>query len=782
MKKTLFFLIALFTLGHAAMAQKLSSGSLLKQDASVSQKNERKTAPRQADATATPYWVNAKSYYTEDGIYNAEQGQYCAYRTDLTFDGNKVYLKGFVDTGYFQIGSVADIEGVYDATAKTITISTPGYSEERTIDDYAKYGDVSYYGQDCSVVLLAGDFSSQPDASGQHGLETTDQLVFDVSDDLTTLTPRTGFGLWVLTKKDCTPYGCINFYQKGLVSIERMTEEANLAFLPSDVHFEGANVTAGATLKQTVKIVNKGLTDTDYTGSVNGDGLQLAAYRSIEAGGVQNVYVQLIPKKAGEFAGTVSVYSPYNTTQATLNVTATVGDAPDFSQIVKEGDIAFNIGNDYPFVITDTITGSPVAVSTNGGSNSSSSLYANFAVPEGKVGVVSWKGIKQGGYSNGMNIQLNDSVVFNDSYSHGMDVSSFTDDISNMLVLKPGTYVLQFSNVTNMDWDGTGNVRLRAYVYDLALRLYEEQEHLAVLKSDVLDFGEHFFDRLSVRDTLTATLINVGTAPLRLTSIDGQGAFGGVMDDETASFGQELPVQIAYESGELGEHNGSVMINTNGGFYYVACKASNVAIPVDYHPIVTSGDFSFNTSANHPFSVENNTAFNSTAKHKVDGNTDFDSFLEASFEVPENQVGVLGWTAHNSSADFLYFMGDTALVTGTRITIDGEKKMEFAGEDVDASSSNYQPEDLVLGPGRHTVRFFYLKKDSTPKYDDRLDISNLSLNLTDGVESVTKDSGEILRTEYYTVNGQRIARPQRGITLVKTVYSDGTSQTVKVTK
>lgn len=782
MKKTLFSLIALFTLGQAAMAQTLTPGSLLKQDASASQTDAQKAAPRKADATATPYWVDAQSYYTASGAYNPEQGRYSSYRTDLTFDGGKVHLMGFVDTGEFTIGSVTDMEGVYDAAAKTITINTPGYSEERAIGDYAKYGEVNYYGEDCSVVVFSGDFSTQPDADGQYGLETTDQLVFDVSDDLSTLTPRTGFGLWVISQTSGTPFGCINFYRKGTISIERMPDDAKLAFLPSSIHFKGANVTVGATLKQTVKVVNKGLAATNYTGSVVGDGLQLAAYRSIEAGEAQDVYVQLIPEKAGEFAGTISVSSPNKSTSATLNVTATVGEAPDFSQIVKEGDITFNIGNDFPFVLTDTITGSPVAVSTNGGSGSTSSLYANFAVPEGKVGVISWKGIKQGSYGCGMYIQLNDTLIFADTYSHGMDDNNFVDDISNTLALKPGTYVLQFQNITNNDWDGTANVRLRAYVYDMALRLYDQQEHLAVLKSNVLDFGEHFYDRLSVRDTLTATLVNVGTEPLQLTGFNDNDVFRGVMTEATAAFGQELPVQIVYESDEIGEKKTTVMLYTNGGFNSLTCQGTNVAIPVDYHPIVASGDFSFNTSANHPFSVEGNKAFNSTAKKKGDGNTDNNSFLEASFEVPEDKVGVLGWTAHNSSAEFLTFMGDTVLVTGTRITIDGEKKMEFAGEDVDASSSNYQPEDLVLGPGRHTVRFFYLKKDSTPKYDDRLDISNLSLNITDGVERVAKADGEVVRTEYYTLNGQRVAQPQRGITLVKTVYADGTSRTVKVLK
>lgn len=782
MKKTLFSFIALFTLGQAAMAQTLTSSCQLKEDASSSPSTQKSTSFK-ADASATPYWVDAKSYYdSTTGRFTPEDGSYNSFQTSLTFDGTKVAMEGFVDTGDLKLSSIKAVEGTYDAAAKTITFNTPGYSEDRAVSDYTQYGEVTYYGEGCSVVLFAGDFSTTSGTDGQYGLETTDQLVFDVSDDLTTLTPRTGFGLWVFSNFSGTPVGCINFYQKGTISIEKMTEEPKLAFLPSSIHLEGPNVTVGSTIKQPVKIVNKGLTATNYSCDVEGEGMEFAAYRDIDAATVQEVYVRLIPTQAGDFAGTVQAKASTGGSLATLNVTAKVGEAPDFSQIVKEGDITFNIGNDFPFVITDTITGYPVAVSTNKGRNTSSSLYANINIPDGKIGVVSWKGIKQGSYGNGISIQKDGEYIFDDAYTHGMDGLDFVDKLDNMVALQPGTHVLQFQNFTNNDWDGTGDVRYRAYIYDLALRIYDQQAHQAVLKTETLDFGDHYLDRLSVRDTLTATVLNIGTEPLSLTSIDGYGAFSGVMNDSSAVFGEELPVQIAYESSELGTQDNSVMVYTNGGFYTVACKASNSTIPVDYHPIVSSGDFSFNTSVGYPFSVEGNKAFNSTATMTNDGNLDLNSFLEASFEVPEGKVGVLGWTAHNSSTDWLIFMKDTVMTTGTRITIDGEKKMEFAGEDADASSSNYKPEDLEFGQGRHTLRFFYIKKDSQPSYDDRLEISNLSVTFTDDVKGVAKANGEAVRTEYYTVGGQRIAQPQPGINLVKTIYADGTSRTVKVLK
>lgn len=776
MKKSLFSCIALFTLGQAAMAQTLPADSVLHPDGAPAQDSQPQKAPAKADTEATGYWVDAQSYYDGMGSWTLTEGSFYSYRANLAFDGSEVSITDLVDLNGWEVASTTPIEGTYDAAAKTITVSTPGYAKGRNVNEYTKYADMSYFGDDCAVALFSGDFTLQPD--GQYGLETKEELVFDVSDDLTTLTPRSGFGVWVFDKADSSVKGCINYYQGGTISMEKMPDGAKLVFLPSSVHFEGANVTVGATLKQSIKLVNKGLQAANYTGSTTGDGLQLAAYRSIDAGTAQDVYVQLVPKTAGDFSGKAEVRTSNGAT-ATLQVTAKVGEAPDFSQIVKEGDITFSIGSDFPFVVTDTITGFPVAVSTNKGSASTSTLFANITVPEGKVGVVSWKGIKKGSYGNGFNIQKNEEFVFDDTYSHGFDGGDFTDDLSNTLALPAGYYVIQFQNATNNDWNGTADVFYRAYLYDFSLRFFDQNDHVAVLKTDNLDFGSHYLDRLSVRDTLNATLINLGTEPLKVTSVDGNGAFSGLTTDAEAGFGEELPVQVAFESAELGEQKGSVTLNTNAGLFVVQCVSTNESIPVDYHPIVSAGDFSFNTSSNYPFAVADGKAYNSTAKMS-DTSKDLNSFLDASFEVPEGKAGVLAWTGHNSSLDFFTFMDISTLSTGTRITLDGKTMKEFAGEDVDCSSTQFAPEDLTFGAGRHTVRFFYLKKDSQPSFDDRVDISNLSITYTDAVEGITATGREAIAEEYYTLDGRRIQQPQRGITLVKTRYADGSTQTVKV--
>lgn len=66
MRKKIRLLIALFTLGQAAMAQSLNSGEQLKQKESFP-----KMPLVKADAAATPYWVDAKSYYDANRSYSA---------------------------------------------------------------------------------------------------------------------------------------------------------------------------------------------------------------------------------------------------------------------------------------------------------------------------------------------------------------------------------------------------------------------------------------------------------------------------------------------------------------------------------------------------------------------------------------------------------------------------------------------------------------------------------------------------------------------------------------
>jgi len=68
------------------------------------------------------------------------------------------------------------------------------------------------------------------------------------------------------------------------------------------------------------------------------------------------------------------------------------------------------------------------------------------------------------------------------------------------------------------------------------------------------------------------------------------------------------------------------------GVLSLLASAQSVTQTEAYRPIVEEGEFSFNTSADHPFIVEDNTAYSSTAY--IDFTGKVRSWLDAEFVVP----------------------------------------------------------------------------------------------------------------------------------------------------
>lgn len=799
MKKTLLLMIALFTLGHLTKAQTLSSGpslwgQMLKKQQVLGKKAVKAAAPKsphKADEASEGdgWWIDATSYYDENGSFVADsaKGKRYAYRANIKLSNDTATITNLVSTEGFTFDATYPIEGIYDAKTKTIKIPTPEYDDTEGADHYTLVGDMTYYGTQCYVALFAGDFAKTANASGQYALNTTDTLVFDVNDDFTKLTPRTSFGAWAFQEYDNSSEGCLTFFRA--TAIKKMPAEADLEVIPDTVTFDGASATVGAQLKKTVTLVNRGLKATTISANVNANDCKLAAYKSIKSGEKQTIYVMCNPTKSGKGEGTINIMAASGS-KATIHVKTDVSPAPDFSKVTKEGDITFSFGDDFPYVITDTITGYPVAVSTNHGMTVPfAHLYANFTVPEGKTGVFSWKGVSKGASGDGINIYVNDSLIYHNMYAHDDSKtftysSGFTDDISNTLVLKSGSYKVAFENASYSDFNDTG--KYKSWLYDFALQLFDKEAHKAILKVDSLDFGSHYYDKFAVTDTLTATLLNFGTEPLKVTGATNADAFSAAITDATAAYCAELPVRIVYNAEGLGDKSGKVVLHTTGGDLTLACKATNVALPADYNAIVTAGEFSFDTSSKHPFAVDGNKAYNSTAKftRADDDNGDYNSYLTASFDVPEGKTYKLSWTGHNSSWDPVVLMNNTIITTGTMIYLDGNVVIATGGKDVDVSSSTLKDEQLTFGPGRHSVEFFYKKVDSKPKYDDKLEISNLALtDVATGIEAIREQAtGKAVKNEFFTLDGRRTNGNFSGITLVKETDANGHVSVKKMLK
>lgn len=777
MRKYLLMVIALFVTGQVCKAQSLLSGDKLKTEKTVTVNIPQK-APKLADAEAKEYWATAQSYYNEYTEYlGGDELRTCGYSANVTFDGEDVTISGLIDVSNFTYfyPLMTDIHGHYDATAHTITIQTPVYESSKAISSYTSAGTMEYYGSNLTLALFSGNFSDTPDANGQYALETISELVFDVSEDLSTITSRSGFGCYGFYSWDDSPAGFLDYYKSATLNL--LTDEAKLSVSPSTINFDGASVTVGATLTSSVSLTNMSLASTKYTTRVTGDGLTLYASDNIGAKATEEYKVVLKPTKVGAFTGTITFIAE-NGSEATTTVTANVGEAPDFSKIVKEGDFTFFYGSDYPFVVTDTITGYPVAVSTNVGSGTTSTLNASVTVPEGKTGVISWKGTSVSMQPNGVKISLDSEKIYDNTYSFNGLVGH--DDISNMVVVGSGDHVVSFVNNRKIDWYAENSIKddLKAWIYDLSLTLVDEASDAAVIREDNADFGRHYYDKLSVSDTAVVNLVNVGSNNLKLTSVTGTDNFTAVVDGAEAGYGENLPVNLVFTGNAIGEYAGDVVLHTTAGDFTVNCKASAEKIIYDYSPIVTEGTFSFNTSFDYPFIVEADSARSNIAGLSPVG-VDLTAWLDAAFEVPEGQEGILSWRANNSSLDFFEFMGDEVFDNGSYIIIDNGERREFAGEDENCSSNVYDAADLVFQAGRHNIRFAYTKISSDVAGLDRLVVSKLGLHLqTSGILGV-KDNRTVTKTEVYSVEGKKLNAIQPGLNIVRRVFSDGTSETYK---
>ena len=796
-KLSILVLIAIFITGSltTATAQSptaekkvLRSGQILKVKNSVATPKTDKRSVMRAGATAAsgPYWSVAQSYRDEydqfafDGLIETD------YYTEVTINGDKATFSNIVDNSNFYGWTGCNpVTGVYDADAGTITVSTPSITEDRVRGDYTELGKMLYFGDSLYVVLVAGDFSTVPTDEGSYPLYMEEELVFDVSDDGTTLTPRTGFGaigMFMDTEfAKSSVAGYMTFYKTA--TIMKMPDEPVLVASPETLDLTENTIFTNTQYTTQIKLKNMGLSDADYTVTTSTDEIKLQNLQTIQAGSIQTLGLLLTAKNEGPFTGTVT-FTDQNGKQATLTVKADIQQAYDYSSVIKNGDIKISHYDQSTSAaeITSDITGFPVLVTTNTGNNTRCGFNVNFTVPEGQVATFAWKGYASGKYPNQASVMMQDGTIISEVW----DINNALEDhdMADKIVLASGTYNMLFQYSTSQDWysQGIRTEPLRAYFYDFDLQLYPESEANVAAYSDEVTFAKAYFDNLPKTDTVAVKLYNLGTQPLTVTGIESDGPFSAVIDE----IGEIAPYETGYAKltftrEGVGEYEGDVVLKTTGGNVTIHCNATTEEIIYDYSAIVSQGDFSFDTGMEYPWVVEGNKAYNSTAGMIAAETGYIPSWLEASFVVPEGQTGTLTWNGRISSTPLWEFMGELIFLDGVIIYIDGVEVVRFAGTQTAGSEQFEEP--LTFSAGQHSVKFVYDKSSTEPEGEDRYQVYNLSLELApaSGINTIDVNGAKAVKSvEYYTVSGERITAPTKGVTIIKNVYEDGTISTSKV--
>lgn len=730
-------------------------------------------------AVSNPYWITAQSYYNlKYGYFSYTDMTETDYYTEVTINGDKVTFSNIVDnSNYASSGwqGCNPVTGTYDAEKGTITIETPPINEQNTRDDYTVLGDLYSGNERVYAVLLAGDFSTVPDDNGDYQLYQEKKLVFDISEDGTELIPRTGYGCYALYEDDNSHAGFLNFYKSA--DITKMTNEPNIEVSPKTLDLTGNNLFTGIPYTQEIKLKNKGMTDTKYTITTSTDELTVQSNKEVPGGCISLLPVTLTAKNSGPFSGTIT-FTDQNGKSTTITIKANINEVCDYSSVIKNGD--FKI---YPYAestssmeVTSDITGFPVLASTNVGDDSQSGVNISITVPEGKVATFSWKGMATGMYPNQAMIYLNNTLV-----NQPLDGSekSNVHDLSDKIILKSGTYDMTFVYGIMLDWYtmGVADTKLQAYFYDFDLTLYPVQENGIDVSTNEVNFEKSYFDCIEKTDTAEIKLYNLGCKPLEITGITGDGYFSCVNDIKAIEPYQYGIVRLTFTRKDVGEHSGDVALETTGGDVKIHCNATTEKIIYDYSPIVEKGDFSFDTGTQYPWTLEGSRACSSTSGLISDST--IDSWLEVSFIIPEGKSGTLTWSGRNSSAPFGAFLDEILFSDGTIIYADGAEITKFAGTSSAGSDELESP--LTFSEGLHRVCFLYTKSSREPVGEDRYVLYDLALNLEDASGISTENKNKTIKhREYYSIAGERLASPAKGVNIIKNIYDDGTTSTNKI--
>lgn len=722
--------LAVVSMTIPAMSKALNADRLLTAErlqpckgSPLQKKAIRKTAP-----AGTPYWQTATSIYNSEGQTDLENGVTREFGTYIEIEGETAKIHGLVDinySNYFEIDEEYVVEGVYNERYGTITITNTDYDSSRPLSDYVKLADIYSPDDDMSytIVLIAGN------ADDNGNVATQDKLVFNVSDDLTTITPKSGYGAYAFTTNG-QGKAFLDYYKTS--TLVKAKDAPVLKTNISDISFSGQFVAAGMPVKEQFSLMNTGGSTGTYTVTTSSPWLKVTpAEGNIEGCSTQFLTVTFMPEEAGMFSGSITVEGSGQKVE--LPVGVEVREKPDYTKIVQAGSdpVEFEMSPVYPFVISE-VNGITVAESTNNGAgnNTESWFKCIVDVPEGKSAVFSWQAMQEAQQPNGLFVLLDGEWAKYEMYRPNTEPY----DMSGAIALTQGKHEIVFDNKISLDWS-IYDVFQRSYVWDLNYKLIDAKDDNAVLVKDNADFGETYFDKLSVEMQSEVTVLNVGKNPLKILSISSDGNFGGSVPEMTAPAGGEIVVPLTWKASAVGKDTGIVTIHTSGGDLDVNCTGQATALPFDYSFIVKEGNFSFNTGIDWPFKPNDKGTYvyNSTSKADINGITF--CWLEASFEVPEGKVGHVSWDAINDSEDIFVFMGIPSLISGTLFTIDGLNEEMVGGIGANCASSElYSDIDLTFRPGRHTVKFNYRKAGNREEDifgADCLKLFEIALKLTD---------------------------------------------------
>ena len=709
----------------------------------------KKMGMAKEEAEPTQYFAVAQSFHT-GYTFNYNGGDVFTYNIGIAREGTKVTITNLFDmeaqsAGSWSVSKDLPVEGVYDEEAKTITIPSG-----TVCGDYGGYYD---------AILNGGTVSE----NGQ--LTPSAEIVFDVEGDMEAITAREPFAAQYT-------YGTIRIYKSFRAGIAK-TDEAKLITFTEDMDFGETFVGTPAT--RSVTIINTGGMDADFAIELESDDDAYSVTPdagTVPAAGTLELTFVLQNNVANEYEGIGTLTYDNGTKEEDMvfSMIGTVKDYPDYSAIVKEGDISFKTNIEFPFEMATLEDGTQVAQSGTHGEYGKSQLDAIFTVPEGKIATFSWKGMS----NNSSDWYRCAGGYFIDDLNTA--IASYTGpemDMSGSVQLAPGEHIVRFQ------YDGyyyTGLLENKLYVYDLSLILNDLVDNAAEVLTPDVNLGNYVMKGDNVTANGNIMIRNKGANNLQILSVTSDNAeFEAQGGQEPAATLKDITIPVTLTATTAGEKVGNITIETSAGTYKAVVKAEVMEMP-DFASVVTEGleYMTFDTNDNYPFIVADGKAWNKNCDEPND--VSCRASFKVAFTIPEGKIGHFAWDgeAWGDIENYYNYCG-VDMYDAPRMT-SGAAAFYQKGGGVSAGSDDlddFWKQYTECIAGDHSFEFFYQKggNGEVPE-GNKYVISNIRLVVEDFEKyNAELDQEEVTFKETYV-------GPQRYTTATVTLKNTGSEPLV----
>ena len=691
-----------------------------------------------AESTDTVSYFVAAQSTKANYSFVPEGGDILTYEMGIVRDGNTVTFHNFFNLynpADYSPSLDIDFSGVYDEATKTITIPTSTVFENGTVA-----GSIyNYYVGLLSCGQLTETGTLIPD----------DELVFHVEGDFEKLTTEQVVGLSEYMPSGGQSYGLVTSYRRIVICIPR--ESGDLVCFNDAVDM-GSTFPNTPAVQKSIPLVNIGKGEVDFAVEVESD--PEGVIRSEAAGIIPGLSYQMITfemsatEPAEEVEANAVVYYDCGTEDGSfvVSLTGAIDPLPDYSAIVKNGDLTFNTSVDYPFEMGE-LDGKTAAISGLKGAAGTSDLFVYMTVPEGKLGKLSFEGY----HKNDPSFRYSWGVLsgyFVDSDAAALAVTQ-EGEMNGTIELAPGDHFVRFQH-QSMYYSGIESNGL--YLTSLSLDFEDLPADAAEVKTESIDFGNFIVESgYNVSGTQNIVIQNRGANPLTLTNIssDNDEFKADVNDVQPATSLQDMIIPLTFSSSTSGKKTATITVETSAGTYTVAVKARVYDMP-DFSQVVTEGleYMEITTDPSYPFVVEDGVAYNANWE---DGDmVEATSSLNIKLNIPEGKIGYLTWEGHTWGAprtenEIDYWYDDKAQVDFQCNNSSGW--VYLFGQDEDASSDAFKAYSggsyakfLTFIPptqewfGNHVYFQFYQNGDGVTHGKHRFEVKNIRLHVEDFAE------------------------------------------------